>query len=161
MVKCSLPVDRTRDNGEDSSQEPRRDRRRPRVLVVDDEPAILETLARAFGKIDAEVLTAPDTDGALSILGREKVDVVVTDWLMPGGGGERLIEELLGTVPPVPPVILLTGSAAQVNDLSWKGWSAITSMLEKPFMINELIVEVRRALGRGDGHGDSDRDGDG
>ena len=55
----------------------------PTVLYVDDEEMARKYFGRAFGN-DYRVLTAPGVDAALALLGEQHVDVLVTDYRMPG-----------------------------------------------------------------------------
>lgn len=127
--------------------------KKPRVLVVDDDPMVRDAVIRVLERMPVETVEAVHTDDALDILQRERFNLIVTDWKMPGGGGARLIEELIGTVPPLPPIILLTGSAADVHGMGWKGWRAINAMFEKPFSLRELRSEVRKILDIRNGNG--------
>lgn len=63
----------------------------PVVLVVDDEAANLESVARIFQKEGLAVLTAPDGEKALELLRRNRVNVLVTDLQMPGMSGVDLL----------------------------------------------------------------------
>ncbi|HEV3141454.1 MAG TPA: response regulator, partial [Vicinamibacterales bacterium] len=62
----------------------------PHILVVDDDASICELLARVLA--DYRVSVAQDGPEALTILRREPVDLLITDYLMPGMTGQQLIE---------------------------------------------------------------------
>ena len=66
----------------------------PRVLVVDDEPTLRRTLARLLNSRNMTVLTADDGAQAIEILGREQVDVVLVDLMMPKVGGLELLDHV-------------------------------------------------------------------
>ncbi len=65
----------------------------PRVLIVDDEPGIQESL-RMLLKQDCELVTAGDVDAALRVIDEEPPDLILLDLLMPGRNGIELLNEL-------------------------------------------------------------------
>jgi signal transduction histidine kinase/DNA-binding response OmpR family regulator len=67
-----------------------------RVLIVDDHPNTASMLARVLKKLDtpSEVLTANSGEEALQLIGEKSVDVLITDFIMPGMSGLELIEKL-------------------------------------------------------------------
>jgi len=113
-----------------------------RILLVDDDPIILETLPTVLGFLGHTVLTAARGQEALDRLGAGlEVDLVVLDHNMPGlSGAETLVrlKELRGTLP----VILSTGFLeAGVEDLvrSLPGvW-----LLNKPYALRALRQKLR------------------
>jgi len=80
-----------------------------RILVVDDHPNTASMLARALGNFQrpVEVLTARSGHEALDIIGDGVVDVLITDFMMPGINGLELIEKLQGGREPAH-IILIT-----------------------------------------------------
>ena len=80
-----------------------------RVLIVDDHPNTAEMLARMIRKLDfpMEVLTASSGEDALQQLGSDLVDIVITDFMMPGMSGLDLIETLQDGRKPAH-IILMT-----------------------------------------------------
>ncbi|PIE19243.1 MAG: hypothetical protein CSA66_02630 [Proteobacteria bacterium] len=79
-----------------------------RVLLVDDEPTVLTSLGRWLNHGGYGVLTASDTSGAISVLEQHRVDVVLSDIVMPGAGGMALLDEVCARWPGLK-VILMTG----------------------------------------------------
>jgi signal transduction histidine kinase/DNA-binding NarL/FixJ family response regulator len=67
-----------------------------RVLIVDDHPNTASMLARVLKKLEtpSEVLTANSGEEALQLIGEKNVDVLITDFIMPGMSGLELIEKL-------------------------------------------------------------------
>jgi signal transduction histidine kinase len=87
-------------------------RRRLRLLVVDDEPAVRASLRRVLETRYA-VEVAGDVDEGLRALRRERFDVVLCNVGMPDGGGERLYRTLKDSAPELADrVVFLTGGAA-------------------------------------------------
>ena len=111
------------------------------VLVVDDEALLLtmtETILNEFGY---KVLTASSGQKALAILARNdvKVDLVVTDLVMPGMSGRELVERIRQQAP-----------ATRILCMSGYGMSADkqtgTPYLRKPFTSAELLAKVRQVI---------------
>ena len=84
---------------------------KPRVLLVDDEPAVL-TSHRRLLEPRYHVELAGDVEGGLARLQAEQFDIVLCDLMMPDGGGERLYRMLEARAPSVAKrVVFLTGGA--------------------------------------------------
>jgi len=79
----------------------------PTILVVDDEPGIVEPLAKIFEKESLRVLTAKSGSEALEILRREPVSILLTDLVMPGMSGLDLLKASR-SVSPETETILMT-----------------------------------------------------
>jgi two-component system cell cycle sensor histidine kinase/response regulator CckA len=114
------------------------------ILVVDDESLLLtmaETILSDFGY---QVLTANSGQKALQILSREttKVDLLVTDLVMPGMAGRELIERVRQQDLDFP--ILCTSGYVVPEDKQ-----AAISYLRKPFTSTELLRRVKAALAGG------------
>lgn len=79
------------------------------ILLVDDEPAVLSYLEDTLSTFGYNVIPKPDAQSALSVI-REgtKVDLVVTDYSMPGMGSDEYFTALKQALPSVP-IIILTG----------------------------------------------------
>jgi two-component system cell cycle sensor histidine kinase/response regulator CckA len=114
------------------------------VLVVDDEGLVLtmaETILSDFG---FKVLTAASGQKALNILNQPgtKVDLVITDLVMPGMGGRELMERIRQLDPNLP--VMPTSGYVMPED---KKISA--GYLQKPFTSTELLLKVKAALSAG------------
>jgi signal transduction histidine kinase len=111
------------------------------ILVVDDESLVLtmaETILTDFGY---KVLTAGSGQKALNILGQPetKVDLVITDLVMPGMGGRELAERIRHSNPYLP--VMPTSGYVLAEDK--KGGAGY---LQKPFTSTELLRKVKQAL---------------
>lgn len=111
------------------------------ILVVDDESLVLtmaETILTDFGY---KVLTAGSGQKALNILGQPdtKVDLVITDLVMPGMGGRELAERIRQSNPYLP--VMPTSGYVLAEDK--KGGAGY---LQKPFTSTELLRKVKQAL---------------
>jgi two-component system response regulator HydG len=116
----------------------------PLVLIADDEPSNLDSLARIFAKEGWSVLTAPSGAEALEVLRRERVSVLVTDLMMPGLSGEKLLRASR-TVSPDTEVVLVTAYGtveAAVAAMKDGAYDFIT----KPVKRHAIVKTVRQAL---------------
>lgn len=116
----------------------------PRVLIVDDEPDLLEVCARALRNHDLEAITASDAETAQMLLRAHAVDLLVTDVRMPTENGISLLQTVHDTIPDLP-LMIVTGYPDSLAidaalDLNVK------SFLVKPFDLVEFVSEVKRSL---------------
>ena len=118
---------------------------RPRVLCVDDEPVILQILHRLLEIQGFEAVTCGDPQMAVSTFSVGSFDVVITDIHMPRMDGLTLMR-LLREKEPELPVVVVTGHGT-VDTAIQALREGATGMLVKPFTGQELLTEVRRALG--------------
>jgi DNA-binding NtrC family response regulator len=114
-----------------------------RILVVDDEPSVRESL-RMVLKERYEVITAKSGDEALEKIDTEPVDVVLLDIIMPGMDGLEVLERIKQRAS-TPQVIMLTATKTvktAVNAMKLGAFDYIT----KPFDVDELQLIVDRAV---------------
>jgi two-component system, OmpR family, phosphate regulon response regulator PhoB len=120
--------------------------RRPRVLVVDDEPAIRELLKLHLANAGYEVRLAEDAIIAERALRETPPDVVVVDVAMPYRGGLEFVAGLAADDELRRlPVIFITGHEGLADGARALG----AGCLQKPFEIGALLDLVNRQLGRG------------
>src|SRR5262249_49924340 len=83
---------------------------RARVLVVDDEPDMVDNCVRILGRTDSECAAANDPRRALDLVESERPDVILTDLKMPGMDGMALLRRAR-ELDPALPVIVVTAFA--------------------------------------------------
>jgi CheY-like chemotaxis protein len=112
------------------------------ILIVDDEPFLLEYMCEALSTGGFEVLAASSGAAALQFLAAEpeRFGLVVSDVWMPEMDGLQLVSELQARWPSLP-VLLVTASPAQ--EMLSGPWP----VLQKPFRAAMLIAAVQAALG--------------
>lgn len=125
---------------EPSSPAPRR------ILVVDDDQAVRETLVQGLAREGYVVRAASDVGDAVALLGREPVDLVVTDLVLSGGSGLE-VARTVKRAQPGTPVILVTGWPGRVapETLETHG---IDAVVEKPVGLDTLRATVATLLER-------------
>jgi DNA-binding NtrC family response regulator len=116
---------------------------RPRVLVVDDERAMRLTTSELLA-LEFRVFTAANAEEALAVVSAETIDVICTDFKMPGMDGLQLLAEASQRDPFIAGVLMtghreyLARTRAQ-KELDYQ-------VLLKPFDPEQLLELVRRAL---------------
>jgi len=118
---------------------------KPTVLVVDDDPAILEMLKQLLSE-DARMFTAIDGNEALAIIEREKPDLVVLDDKMPGMTGMELMERWQASGIQLPSQIIMLTANSNTPDII-RGMSAgAVDYITKPFEAKKLLDRIRGLL---------------
>ena len=126
--------------------EVRADSREARLLVVDDEPTILELLSGSLRFAGFDVVTATSGADALRAAAATRPDLVLLDVMMPDGDGFEVVRQMRACGPHCP-VIFLTARTAvgeRVNGLTLGGDDYIT----KPFSLDEVLARIRAVLRR-------------
>ena|SRR5687767_14973855 len=113
--------------------------RRHRILVVDDEPLVCESVAMLLAHDGHDVETAGSGEEALSKQSSGQYDVVITDFSMPGMKGDELSAELKLRAPSLP-VIMLTAFPPPTRPVT------IDLVLTKPFFLETLRQGLKRVL---------------
>jgi signal transduction histidine kinase/ActR/RegA family two-component response regulator len=112
-----------------------------RLLVVDDEPGVRQTLARLLRHASHQVVEAPDGPAALALLATTPVDLVITDLGMPEMNGWELARRIQAARPGLP-VILLTGWQDQAPEEAGDR-AAVDAILGKPVQLPALLQAIR------------------
>ena len=123
----------------------------PKVLLVDDEKAILMMLEVNFRAAGFDVVTATSGAGALEIAAAARPEAVVLDLGLPDLDGWEVVKGLreLNGVASTPVVVL---SGTDRNDALVRGYaSTVEAYVTKPVEPDELVQTVRRVLARSGG----------
>jgi two-component system, NtrC family, response regulator PilR len=115
-----------------------------RVLLIDDEPSILNVLATLLRKQNYDVTPTSDGRKALELIRSEKFDLLLTDIRMEPVNGLQLLEEMRAAQPQAG-VILLTGYGSVKTAVQAMKGGAF-DYVTKPFKVDELLMTVERAL---------------
>ncbi len=115
-----------------------------RVLVVDDDPLNLQLTARTLASAGFITRTAANGEEAMTWIGMEEFDAVVTDVRMPRMDGIELLQNIRARNPWLP-VIIMTGQVEQDIREAASAWGA-AAVFQKPVSRGELIAALRMAL---------------
>jgi DNA-binding NtrC family response regulator len=115
---------------------------KPRILVVDDERSVRESIRMVLKERTAPIL-AESAEEALDHLARERFDVVLLDILMPGMDGLEALERIKGMAPNTQ-VIMVTATKTVKTAVTAMKLGAC-DYITKPFDVDELQLQVERA----------------
>ena len=115
-----------------------------RILIVDDEPDMLDNCARILTRLGYHCVNAQNGEAALGEFERQRPDLVLTDLKMPGMDGMALMARLHETDPDLP-VVMITGFASIESAVAAVREGAF-DYLPKSFSVDQLRVAVERAL---------------
>jgi DNA-binding NtrC family response regulator len=115
---------------------------RKRVLVVDDEPGVRESIRILLGS-DYDVEAVASGEEALDAVSRDRPHLVLLDIIMPGMDGMEVLERLKMTDPSLP-VVMLTATKTVKTAVAAMKLGAF-DYLQKPFDVDELRIVVERA----------------
>lgn len=128
-------------------------RKRPRVLLVDDDIDIKKLFFHKFGNLGAELLYAPDAVRGYWKARREQPTVIVADYRMPNGDAEYLLTRLRNT-PETRSIPVVVQTGRQLNEVIRQrlrrpisGLPGATRILQKSFDSRELFEALQRLCG--------------
>ena len=116
-----------------------------KVLIVEDEPTLLETLEYNLERQGYEVYTAADGLAALEVARQQRPDVIVLDVMLPGIDGLEVCRILRREMNV--PILMLTARADEVDKIVGLEVGA-DDYLTKPFSMRELLARVKALLRR-------------
>ncbi len=118
------------------------------VLIVEDEPAILELVAVNLEHAGYETLRAASAEEAGRLLSDVLPDLVLLDWMLPGQSGAALARRLRGDARTRElPLIFLTARAEEPDKIAGLEAGA-DDYITKPFSTKELVARIRAVLRR-------------
>ena len=122
-----------------------------RLLVVEDEPTILELLSGSLRFAGFDVLTAASGREAMRLAGASRPDLILLDVMLPDGDGFAVVRALRAGGPRVPVIFLTARSDVheRVAGLTLGGDDYVT----KPFSLDEVLARIRAVLRRCAGPG--------
>jgi two-component system, NtrC family, nitrogen regulation response regulator NtrX len=118
--------------------------RKAHLLLIDDDPNTLASLARAFRLAGHEASVCDNPARALELLKTENFDLVLSDVVMPGKSGLELLEDLKAAGVKIP-IVLISGQANIEMAVRATKLGAL-DFLEKPLSTDKLLVTVENAL---------------
>jgi two-component system cell cycle sensor histidine kinase/response regulator CckA len=111
-----------------------------RILVVDDEPVVLNVVSKALAARGYEIHAAPSPAKALEAVERTpRFDVVVSDVIMPGMCGPELVRRI-EQICPGAAIVLMSG------DFRAEALPERATFISKPFLMTDLYATVEKAL---------------
>jgi DNA-binding response OmpR family regulator len=120
--------------------------KRQRVLLVDDDHEIVESVRVALESKGYDVLVARDGNQGLAMAEREDPDLVVLDMMMPKRSGFLVLEKLRRTRPVPLRVIMITANEGSRHK-AYAEMLGVDDYIRKPFAMDRLMDSVKRLLG--------------
>lgn len=115
------------------------------ILLVDDDPALLEVTTIVLASEGYKVLTAEDGAGALRVVEQEGLDLVVLDIMLPKTSGFEVLKRIRQQTDV--PVVMLTAKSLSVDKVVGLELGA-DDYITKPFDTKELLARIRAILRR-------------
>ncbi len=115
------------------------------LLIVDDEQEIRDMLSRRYRFRDYQVFTAADGVEALKLMDDQKIDVIISDIMMPNMDGIELLRSIRQLYPMMH-TIMITGQVSQENILSCMRHGAATCVFKPLDDLTELDQSVEAAV---------------
>jgi two-component system response regulator HydG len=117
-----------------------------RILIVDDEPTVLDVLTQVLSSSGCEVSPVSSSRSALELLAREPHDIVLSDICMPDMGGFELLHEVR-RAHPATDVLMMTGYGSLDGAVDAMALGA-SDYLMKPLKPKEVLARIRAVLER-------------
>jgi DNA-binding response OmpR family regulator len=119
-----------------------------KILVVDDEPVLVETIAYNLEQAGYQVTTAADGASALEIARREPLDLIILDIMLPEMDGLEVCRQLRREgLTSITPIMMLTAKGDEIDKVVGLEVGA-DDYVTKPFGRRELLARVRALLRR-------------
>jgi signal transduction histidine kinase len=114
------------------------------ILLVEDSPELRGMIREFLSSQGYRVLEAEGAEAALAVARRphESIDIVITDIVLPGMNGVRMIDEIL-SLRPGTPFLLMSGYADEAVQATWRPGFVV---LQKPFPLELLASRIRERL---------------
>lgn len=116
-----------------------------RLLIVDDDICVVNSLARLLRSSCSEIFTATNGEDALTILEHREVDVIVSDALLPPFTGIALFRKAKSAFPELK-TIMLTGKSDLSDIFQAKRECVINTFLSKPWDDREIVATIRESF---------------
>ena len=124
----------------------RKIRGQPRILVVDDEPDLLELLELTLSRMGLDTVCAQNVGEAVRLLDKEPFDLCLTDMRLPDGEGLRVVEHITQKGLDVPVAVITAFGSEEVHERAERAGAA--AVLDKPFDLPDLTSLGRRVIAR-------------
>jgi len=119
-----------------------------KIILVDDEPEILTLVRDYLSREGFIVLTAVNGSEGLELIEREKPDLVLLDWMLPGMSGLDMCKHLRET--STVPIIMLTAKSEEIDRVLGLEFGA-DDYIVKPFSLREMAARIKTVLRRSSG----------
>ncbi len=137
-------VDSNEENRNNTVKEPTSMRGGENILIVDDEPALLDLIDNILSQQGYQTFTANNAQQALDILEKEKIDLLISDVIMPDMDGYELASIVQKQYPHIK--IQLASGFSDDRHIKMADTTLHKNLLHKPYNSQELLARVRSLL---------------
>lgn len=116
-----------------------------RILIVDDDPDIIESVRYALEGKGHQVLIARDGNQGLAMAERESPDLIILDMMMPKRSGFLVMEKLRRSSGDAHKIIMITANEGNRHK-AYAEMLGVNDYLRKPFNMDQLLESVSRIL---------------
>ncbi|TWT67467.1 response regulator [Allorhodopirellula solitaria] len=117
----------------------------PKVLLVDDDMEIVETVSYALEAAGYQVVIARDGNQGLALAERENPQLMILDMMMPKRSGFLVLEKLRRELDLPLPVVMITGNEGSRHQ-AYAELLGVNEYIRKPFSMDRLLEAVSRLL---------------
>jgi len=118
---------------------------RKTILLVDDDPEIIDSMKSVLEGKGYRVLVARDGNSGLSLAEREEPDLLVLDMMMPKKSGFLVLEKLRTRPEGLIPTIMITGNEGS-RHRAYAEFLGVKDYIRKPFAMEKLIRSIDNIL---------------
>ena len=119
---------------------------RAKILVIDDEPNIVQTLQDRLEMNDYRVVTASNGREGLEMAMTERPDIILLDVIMPIMDGHEMLEHLRKTDEGRDVAVIMLTARSQNQDIARANACGIEDYIVKPFDLSELLEKIEGIL---------------
>ena len=119
---------------------------RARILLVDDEPDLLDTIQCRLEANNFDVITASNGKEGLQRAAGSKPDLILLDTNMPVAGGHEMLERIRKNPATTDIPVIMCTALCEARDIAAASAYGITDYVTKPFDYTELIEKITTAL---------------
>ncbi|MDD3469593.1 MAG: response regulator [Thermoguttaceae bacterium] len=116
-----------------------------RILLIDDDPEIVESMRIALESQGYQVFTARDGNQGLTVAERENPDLVILDMMMPRRSGFLVLERIQSVVTAPCRTIMITANEGNRHK-AYAEMLGVNDYIRKPFAMDRLLESVERLL---------------
>lgn len=114
-----------------------------RILLVDDDPEVVESLRYALGAKGYAISVARDGNQGLAMAERDAPDLVILDMMMPKRSGFLVLERLRRTMPKTMKIIMITANEGSRHK-AYAEMLEVDDYIRKPFAMDRLLGSVEK-----------------
>ena len=115
-----------------------------RILLVDDDYEIIESMKMTLEARGYQILIARDGNQGLALAERENPDLLILDMMMPKRSGFLVLEKLLRTKPTLPAIMITANEGSRHK--AYAEMLGVKDYLRKPFPMDRLLESVEKLL---------------